>query len=89
MAYIRIDVDLDEVYHEMDRRDKEIMADWLHDDGVLEEHPNPEIRKVVRGDEESPGERELRDKLTKIWNSYYLLTNEEEELIKKISSRLP
>ena len=89
MAYIRIDVDLDEVYHEMDRRDKEIMVDWLHDDGVLEGHPNPEIRKVVRGDEESPGERELRDKLTKIWNSYYLLTNEEEELIKKISSRLP
>ena len=65
------------------------MADWLHDDGVLEGHPNPEIRNVVRGDEESPGERELRDKLTKIWNSYYLLTNEEEELIKKISSRLP
>ena len=65
------------------------MAEWLFDDGILSSHPNPEIRKLVRGDEESPGERELRDKLTKIWNSYYLLTNEEEELIKKISSRLP
>lgn len=89
MAWIRIDVDLDDVYNEMDRRDKQTMADWLFDDGILESHPNPEIRKVLRGDEESPGEKELRDNLTKVWNSYYLLTTEEEELIKKISNRLP
>jgi hypothetical protein len=48
----------------------------------------PEIRKIVRGDDESQGEKELRDNLTKLWNSYYLLTSEEEEIIKKLSSRL-
>ena len=89
MSYVRIDIDLDDIYHEMDRHDKRIMAGWLHDDGVLESHPNPEIRKMVRGDEESNGERELRDQLSKIWNSYHLLTNDEEELIKKLSNRLP
>jgi hypothetical protein len=88
MTYIRIDVDLDDVYNEMDRHDKRTIAEWLHDDGILETHPNPEIRKVVRGDNESQGEKELRDNLTKIWNSYYLLTGEEEEIIKKLSSRL-
>ena len=88
MSWIRIDVDLDEVYGEMSRNDKRTMAEWLHDDGILESHPNPEIRKVVRGDRESPGEKELRDNLTKLWNSYYLLTSEEEEIIKKLSSRL-
>jgi hypothetical protein len=88
MPYIRIDVDLDDVYNEMDRHDKRTIAEWLHDDGILETHPNPEIRKVVRGDNESQGEKELRDNLTKIWNSYYLLTSEEEEIIKKLSSRL-
>jgi hypothetical protein len=87
MSYIRIEVDLDEIYDEMDRSDKRTMAQWLYDDGILESHPNPEIRKVVRGDEESQGEKELRDNLTKLWNNYYLLTNEEEELIKKLSSR--
>lgn len=89
MSYVRIDIDLDDIYNEMDRHDKRLMAEWLLDDGVLESHPNPEIRKMVRGDEESNGERELRDQLSKIWNSYHLLTNEEEELIKKISNRLP
>ena len=87
MSSVRVYVDLDDVYYEMDRSDKRTMAQWLHDDGVLESHPNPEIRKVVRGDIESQGEKELRDNLTKLWNNYYLLTNEEEELIKKLSSR--
>ena len=88
MSYIRIDVDLDEVYNEMDRRDKQIMAEWLYDDGILEKHPNPEIRKVVRGDDESPGESELRDNLTKLWNGHYQLSNEDEEIIKQIANKL-
>ena len=87
MAWIRIDVDLDDVYNEMDRSDKRTMAQWLHEDGILESHPNPEIRKIVRGDEESDGEKGLRDNLSKLWNNYYRLTSEEEELIKKLSSR--
>jgi hypothetical protein len=30
----------------------------------------------------------LRDNLSKIWNSYHRLTNEEELLIKQIANRL-
>ena len=88
MSYIRIDVDLDEIYNEMDRRDKQTMAEWLHDDGILEKHPNPEIRKVVRGDDESPGEYEFRNNLTKLWNSHYQLSNEDQEIIKQIANKL-
>jgi hypothetical protein len=90
MAYIRInvDVDLDEIYNEMDRHDKREMAEWLFDDGILSSHPNPEIRKLVRGDEESQGEKELRDALTKLWNGYYRLSNEDEVLIKQITDKL-
>jgi len=88
MSSVRVYVDLDDVYDEMDRRDKSNMAQWLYNEGILESHKNPEIRKIVRGNEESNGEKELRDCLTKIWNSYYRLSNEEEELIKKISNRL-
>jgi hypothetical protein len=88
MAYVRIDVDLDEVYNEMDRRDKQTMAEWLYDDGILESHSNPEIRKLVRSDEESPGEYELRNNLMKLWNGHYRLSNEDEEIIKKIANKL-
>jgi len=88
MSYVRIDVDLDEVYNEMGRSDKHNMAEWLYEDGILDTHPNAEIRKIVRGDEESNGEKELRDNLSKIWNSYHRLTSEEELLIKNIANRL-
>jgi hypothetical protein len=47
-----------------------------------------EIRKVVRGKEESPGEHELRNHLSKIWNSYHRLSNEDELLIKQIANKL-
>lgn len=88
MSYVRIDVYLDEVYDQMGRSDKNNMAEWLYEDGILDTHPNAEIRQIIRGDEESNGEKELRDNLSKIWNSYHRLTNEEELLIKQIANRL-
>lgn len=88
MSWVRIDVDLDEVYGEMSRTDKRDMAEWLHEDGILESHPNPEIRKVVRGDDESYAEKELRDNLTKLWNGHYQLSTEDEEIIKQIANKL-
>ena len=88
MGWISVDVDLDDVWSGMDRSDKRNMAEWLYDDGSLVTHPNPEIRRLVRGDEESNGEKELRDSLSKLWNGHYQLTNEEENLIKQIANRL-
>ena len=88
MDYVRIDVDLDEVYNEMDRRDKQTMAEWLYDDGILQSHSNPEIRRLVRGDEESLGEYELRNNLMKLWDGHFRLSNEDEEIIKQIANKL-
>ena len=87
MPYINLHVDLDDIYDEMDRSDKRTMAQWLHDDGILESHPNPEIRKIARGDEESDGEKFLRDNLTKLWNSYYRMSNEDILLIEQLSKK--
>ena len=88
MPYINVHVDLVEIYDDMDRRDKQEMAEWLHDDGILETHHNTEIRKLVRGEEETQGEKELRDNLLKIWDAYHRLSNEDELLIKKIADKL-
>jgi hypothetical protein len=88
MSWISIDVDLDDIWDGMDKNDKRAIAEWLYEDGILDTHSNPEIRKLVRGNNESQGEKDLRDNLTKIWNSYHRLTNEEEEMIKQITNRL-
>jgi hypothetical protein len=88
MPYINVKVELDDVYDQMGTYDKNDIAEWLYEDGILDQHPNSEIRKLVRGKEESNGEKELRDNLAKLWNAHYQLTNEEELLIKQIVNRL-
>ena len=88
MPYINVKVDLDEVYDQMCKYDKRDMAEWLYEDGILDTHPNPEIRKIIRGNEESQGEKELRDVLDKLWNAYHRLSNEDELLIKQIANKL-
>ena len=88
MPYINVKVDLDEVYDQMGKYDKRDMAEWLYEDGILDTHPNPEIRKLIRGNEESNGEKELRDVLDKLWNAYHRLSNEDELLIKQIANKL-
>jgi hypothetical protein len=88
MPYINVHVDLDDIYNDMDKSDKRNMAEWLYEDGILEKHPNPEIRKIVRSDEESFDEKELRDHLTKLWNGYYQLSNEDCEIIKQLANKI-
>ena len=88
MPYININVDLDEIYDEMTRYDKEEMAEWLLDDGILENHKNLNIRKLVRGNEESFDEEQFRNNLTKLWSNFYQLSSEDEESIKTIANKL-
>jgi hypothetical protein len=88
MSWVSIDVDLDHIYDEMDRYDKQKMAEWLLDDGILDDHPNSEIRKVIRGNNESPGEEQHRNDLTKLWNNFYQLSNEDIEIIKNIANKI-
>jgi len=88
MPYINVDIDLDEIYDKMSRYDKEEMAVWLLDDGILENHLKPNIRKLIRGNEESFDEEQFRNNLTKLWNNFYQLSNEDIEIIKTISNKL-
>jgi hypothetical protein len=88
MSWVSIDVDLDDVYNEMSRWDKENMAEWLMDDGILNNHPNSKIRETTRNTNESPGEEQYRNDLTKIWNSFYQLSNEDIEIIKNIANKI-
>ena len=83
-----INVDLNDIYDEMSKYDKNEMAGWLLDDGILENHKNPNIRKLVRGSEESFDEEQFRNNLTKLWNSFYQLSNEDIEIIEKLANKL-
>jgi hypothetical protein len=88
MSWISVDINLEDVYDEMGRYDKEKIAEWLLEDGILENHSKAKTRRMVRGTEESFGEEQLRNDLTKLWNGYYQLSNEDIEIIKNIANKI-
>ena len=88
MSWISVNIDLDDLWDGMDRNDKKNMAEWLYKDGIFGSHPNSDIRSLIRSKEESFGEKELRDDLSKIGDSYLQISNEDCEIIKSIANKL-
>jgi hypothetical protein len=86
MSSVRVYVDLDDVYDEMDRRDKENMAQWLFEDGFLESHTNPKI-KMIYSDKDSYMEDSFKKTLGSLWDKYYQMSEEDIQLIENLSKK--
>jgi hypothetical protein len=82
---ISIDIDLDYIYAEMGSSDCKEMTSWLYDDGYLDEYLEKERAKNLTSYTNGWDWKGICHKLS---NSQLRLTNEEEEIIKKIADRL-
>ena len=82
---ITVDLDLDDVFIAMGERHRKDMANWLFDEGYLEEYIEKErtrkLTSTVNG-------WDWEDTCDKLVNNQLRLTNEEEEIIKKIADKL-
>jgi hypothetical protein len=82
---ITVDVDLDDVFIAMGERDRKDMAKWLFDEGYLDTYLEKERAKNLTSTVNGWAWEDICDKLA---NNQLRLTNEEEEIIKKIADRL-
>ena len=82
---VSVNVDLDEVYSEMSISDCKEMTDWLYEDGYLDKYLEKEQAKNLTSTVNGWAWEDICDKLS---NNQLRLTNEEEEIIKKIADRL-
>ena len=82
---ISVDLDLDDIFIAMGERDREDMAKWLFDEGYLEKYIEKERAKNLTSPVNGWAWEDTCDKLA---NNQLRLTNEEEEIIKKIADRL-
>jgi hypothetical protein len=82
---ISVDIDLDDIYAEMGSSDCKEMTDWLYADGYLETYLEKERAKNLTSTVNGWAWENICDKLA---NNQLRLTNEEEEIIKKIADRL-
>jgi hypothetical protein len=87
MAYINVDIDLDDVYDDMSRYDKEQMAEWLEKDGfcTVDEDDNEDDFKI-----ENPNVLDdiYTEMIKKLFHGRLQLSLEDEETIKKIANKL-
>jgi hypothetical protein len=60
---ISVDVDLDDVFIAMDKRDRENMADWLYDEGYLDKYIDGESEKNLTSTVNRWSWKEICDKL--------------------------
>ncbi len=86
MAWISIDVDLDEVYDDLRKSDKQKLAEWLYDDGILESHPNVKIKQIYKkGDSFMEEQHKLN--LSKLWDKYFHMSEEDLKVIEEMSKK--
>lgn len=86
MAYINVDIDLDDVYDEMNSFEKEQMAEWLEKDGFCT------VDEDVEDDFQIENPTLLDDiwieVVKKLFNGRMQLSLEDEETITKIANKL-
>lgn len=87
MAYINLDIDLDEIIDGLSSYEKQELVDELYIDGYYQTELEKQIYTSSEYDNVSLNEQLFREQLGKISSNFLSLTDEEQELILKISKR--
>lgn len=79
---ISVDIDLDDVYYQMDRYDKEKMVQWLAEDGYMKS-----VTEISWPDPQSATEVELIQSLQDIWDNRNCITNNDFNTLNFLSKK--
>jgi hypothetical protein len=72
-----VNIDIDDLYDDLDKHEKESLVEWLRDDGYLTEYEPPKsaLQKLFEED------------IEKIRKSYLTISQEDYTLINKIAKK--
>ena len=79
MAYVSVHVDLEDVYDELSKKEKEMLISWLEEDDIL-----PTVN--VSGYKGIMNE-EFNDACSRLAQSYYRMSKEDEEMVVSIMKK--
>ena len=82
MSSISVNVDLDEVYWQMNQYDKKKMAEWLAEDDIVEA-----VTEITWPDPQSATEVELVQLLQDVWNNKISLTDNDFSILSKLGKK--
>ena len=79
MAYINVHVDLEDVYDELSKKEKEMLVDWLEQDDVLPTVAVSNYKGIMN--------EEFNDICSRLAQSYYRMSKEDEEMVVAIMKK--
>lgn len=79
MPYINVHVDIDDVYNDLSKTEKDMLVDWLEQDGVLPTVAVSGYNGIMN--------QYFNDVCSKLAQSYYRMSKEDEETILKIMKK--
>lgn len=87
MARIDVEIDVDDMYWDMNKWEKEEMAEKLYDDGIIPKALQPHADALDERIPETNLERDLSDLLDKIWSNRLFLTNDDIQTLTILSKK--
>ena len=82
MNRIAVDIDLDDIYYQMNRADKQMMAEWLADDDIMEA-----VTEITWPDSQSSTEQELLQAIKAVWDNRSVLDNSDISILNRIGNK--
>jgi hypothetical protein len=79
MPYVSIHVDLEDVYNDLSKSEKEMLVDWLGQDDILPTVNVSNYNGLMN--------HEFTETCSKLAQSYYRMSKEDEETIVKIMKK--
>lgn len=88
MARIDVDIDVDDMYWDMSKWEKEEMAEKLYQDGIVPKALQADLDEIEgRNGVQTNLEQELSDLLDMVWNNRRFITEEHKEILRIISKK--
>jgi len=87
MARIDVEIDVDDMYWDMSRSEKQEMAEKLYEDGYIAEALQDELDGVVDRQPSGYNETELHELLNKVWDNRMFITEEHKEVLRIMSKK--
>ena len=87
MARVDIEVDIDDVYWDLSKWEKQELADKLYDDGYVPKALKQDLDEVENKWPSGYSEQELSEVLDKIWNNRMFIDSNDLETLKYLAKK--
>jgi hypothetical protein len=87
MARVEVDIDVDDIYWDMSRLEKQELADKLYDDGYVPKELKHDLDEIENRTPNGASESELDYVLSKIWDNRMFINSNDLETLKHLAKK--